>query len=79
MNATRQTPAAPLAHLTAVHLLGRILERLDHGHGPTGHARYQTAMQHLSEALDRVEHTFVVRQMLEANPAPVGGGALMGK
>lgn len=64
------TSAAPLAHLTAVHLLGRILERLDHNDGATGRTRYQLAMRHLTEALDRVEHTFVVRQMLEANPAP---------
>lgn len=69
MNATRRTPAVPLAHLTAVHMLGRILERLDHP--PAHRARYQAAMQHLSEALDRVEQTFVVRQVLEANPAPV--------
>lgn len=59
--------AAPLAHLTAVHLLGRILERLDHNGGATGHTRYKQAMQHLSEALDRVEQSFVVRQVLEAN------------
>lgn len=70
MKATRQTPVAPLSHLTAVHLLGRILERLDRSNGPTSHARYQLAMQHLSKALDRVEQTFVVRQILEANPAP---------
>jgi hypothetical protein len=61
--------AAPLAHLTALHLLGRILERLDHNkNGGTGHTRYKLAMQHLTEALDRVEQTSVVRQLLEANP-----------
>ncbi|RZL03359.1 MAG: hypothetical protein EOP36_05090 [Rubrivivax sp.] len=70
--------AAPLAHLTAVHLLGRILERLDHNGGATGHTRYQLAMQHLTKALDRVEQTFVVRQVLEANPAPANN-ALMPK
>ncbi|MGH6648221.1 hypothetical protein [Aquabacterium sp.] len=63
--------AAPLAHLTAVHLLGRILERLDHHGGTAGRTRYQLAMQHLTQAMDRVEQTFVVRQVLEANPAPV--------
>jgi hypothetical protein len=68
--------AAPLAHLTAVHLLGRILERLDHKRGATGRTRYQQAMQHLSQALDRVEHTLVVRQVLEANPAPVNSALL---
>ncbi|MBC7699476.1 hypothetical protein [Aquabacterium sp.] len=74
MNALRQTPTAPLAHLTAVHLLGRILERLDHcPNGPSQPARYQAAMQRLSKALDRVEQTFVVRLVLEANPAPALG------
>lgn len=72
MKALHQTPTAPLAHLTAVHLLGRILERLDHSpDGPSQRTRYQAAMQHLSKALDRVEQTFVVRQVLEANQAPV--------
>lgn len=73
------TPAAaPLAHLTAVHLLGRILERLDNQGGANGRTRYQLAMRHLAQALDRVEHTLVVRQVLEANPAPVSS-ALMQK
>ena len=72
MNAMRQTPTAPLNHLTTVHLLGRILERVDQSTtGPTHHARYQAAMQRLSKALDRVEQAFVVRQVLEANQAPV--------
>lgn len=71
MNAMRHTPTAPLTHLTAVHLLGRILERLDRTNGPTSPTRYQAAMQHLSKALDRVEQAFVVRQVLEANQAPV--------
>lgn len=78
MKAPCPPSAAPLAHLTAVHLLGRILERLDHKSGATGRQRYQVAMQHLTEALDRVEQTFVVRQVLEANPAPVSN-ALMPK
>ncbi|MDI1260351.1 hypothetical protein [Aquabacterium sp.] len=78
MNALRKAPTAPLTHLTAVHLLGRILERLDRTNGPACPTRYQAAMQHLSKALDRVEQTFIVRQVLEANPAPVRS-ALMNK
>lgn len=76
MKAPCHPSAAPLAHLTAVHILGRILERLDHNGGATGRQRYQAAMHHLSEALDRVEQTFVVRQVLEANPAPVPGSLI---
>lgn len=73
MKTKRPPAAAPLAHLTAVHLLGRILERLDHKGDDQvkGHTRYQQAMRHLSDALDRVEQSFVVRQILEAHSAPV--------
>jgi hypothetical protein len=64
---THTTPK-PLAHLTAVHLLGRILERLDHQrHATTGRDRYQTAMQQLARALDHVEHTLMVRQVMDTH------------
>lgn len=59
-------PAAHLPHLTALHMLGRILERLDQQHNvASGHNRYQTAMQRLAMALDRVEHAVELRQVLD--------------
>ncbi|RZI85506.1 MAG: hypothetical protein EOP38_04810 [Rubrivivax sp.] len=68
---TNQAPATTLSHLTAVHMLGRILERLDHQHdAPAGHSRYQTAMQRLAYALDHVEQTLVVRQVLNTYSSP---------
>ena len=63
-----QTPQ-PLSHLTAVHMLGRILERLDQDHHPVASDcnRYQLAMQRLSKALDEVEHHFVMRDVLDSH------------
>ena len=61
--------STPLPHLTTLHMLGRILERMDHSAGPQSRSRYQVAMLHLNRALDRVEQALVVKQILEANPA----------
>lgn len=59
-------PAAHLPHLSALHLLGRILERRDQQHHMApGPSRYQTAMQRLAQALDRVEHAVELRQVLD--------------
>jgi hypothetical protein len=57
----------PLSHLTAVHMLGRILERIDQSRhaSAAGCQRYQYAMHRLSKALDQVEQGFVMREVLD--------------
>jgi hypothetical protein len=61
---THPNPAR-LAHLTAVHLLGRILERLDcQQQVAPSHQRYQAAMQRLAQAMDRVEQAVALREIL---------------
>ena len=60
----------PFSHLTAVHMLGRILERIDQNqHASSGSNRYQQAMQRLSQSLDDVERHFVMRDVLNNHSA----------
>jgi hypothetical protein len=64
----------PLSHLTALHMLGRLFERIDqHQQAPhaagcnrpqAGCHRYECAMKCLSRSLDEIEQRFMLREVL---------------
>jgi hypothetical protein len=62
----------PLSHLTALHMLGRLFERIDqHQDTPQGPScnRYQCAMRCLCRSLDQIEHQLMVREVLSQHAA----------
>ncbi|MGC3944577.1 MAG: hypothetical protein QM762_08670 [Chryseolinea sp.] len=54
-----------LSHLTAVHLLGRMLERIDQHQHVAGSNRYDAAMRCLNRSLDEIEQQLALRDMLD--------------
>lgn len=68
----------PLSHLTAVHLLGRILERIDHEHHVTSSNRYECAMRRLTRSLDEIEQRLALREVLNRLSGSTGNRSSSG-
>ena len=67
MNATK--PLHPTSDLTVMHVLARLLERLDHSAIPVGADQYRSVVEHLSKALNDAQPGPELGALLNSHPS----------